>query len=539
MAVIENRTTEIGDVLVIQVEVPLIGLLLLSDFIDTVVGETATRYFYKEFRYKVDAINWSAWIELTTANVSAVQTEPTFAFFVEYRYIRSGTDHSGELEFDDITLQGQYVSSECPAVYNNSIFAQFFSCASIDVLNWCINVLEKIYKPGIVPEYIIRGENNNFNWEDKDYLNFWRSITCYFSLFVNYVRQFENFTGNQQLLTEYVRNKGLFVCDSIEQEDLIYLVNNLYNEFRFRGTLQVAVSSEDSGRQVSGELLRLLCKKECDEFIFSLVEPWKIGFNIGSSSPMYRGIKNMFNVIKGYENTQDFVDLNNYPLNNDSYCSIVTDGGRDVLQITGVPLNEQSGIFPDGSDLSKKIKVDNTVDYEITFLVKQETLVQNISFAVAAYDINDNMISLYNAVTGALEVGVGLFFNRIQLNIVDTWYFIRGVIFNKDKSLLPSLEGTLNIGYGEHLKFGSVNPCYIVPVLILNNNSEAFSSTIKVWDFKVRPLVTDQSFGFLGVKNLILTWLKNNSGKYSDDQVEQIIREYLIPYNSTIKNKFI
>ena len=50
MAVVDNTASAIGDVLLIEVEIPVIGLSSISSFIDSVVGVTATRYFEKYCR---------------------------------------------------------------------------------------------------------------------------------------------------------------------------------------------------------------------------------------------------------------------------------------------------------------------------------------------------------------------------------------------------------------------------------------------------------------------------------------------------------
>ena len=236
MAIVANRSTEIGDVITIEVEVPIVGLIALTNFIDTTIGENATRFFNREFRHQSDGINWSAWQPLTLTNVQAIQVSPSSVFRVEYRYTRSGTDPAGELEWDDALLQGQITNMSCGPVYEASVFAPFFSCMDIEVINWCINVLEKLYVSGIVPQYVTRGANSNQNFEDKDYLDFWGSISCYFALFVKYARTFEGYPSNPVLLLEFLKQRGMFICESTEHIDLLYLMEHYWNEIRRRGT---------------------------------------------------------------------------------------------------------------------------------------------------------------------------------------------------------------------------------------------------------------------------------------------------------------
>lgn len=545
MAVILNTVSEVGDVLIIRAETPILGLLYLSDFTDTVVGETASKYFTKTFRYSVDGgSTYSDWLELTTENIEGIEVEPVSPFIVEYMYQRSGTDTTGLLEFDDVTINGAYQVLEEPTLYSQSIFAQFVDFWGLCVLNWSLNVLEKLYR-GIVPRYIERGEYDNVGWDDRDYLDFWRSITHYFAIFVCWVRNFENIESNDILLSKYLRSRDLYVCSDQDLVDLIYLMNNFFDEIRQRGTMQIALEkgepsdesssvsvssslTEEYVKQVDGELLRLICKVSTDEFIFC---PIRTGWFLDSISPLYKGTNFAYNAIKGWELSQDFIDLTKYPLINSVYCSIITDSTWDVLSISGVPDSIQSGI--QGNNNTYGIIVSPNVSYEITFWVKQTVLEQVLNFGCKAYDSNGNEVSLENIETGVAD---SIFFTQQELNKADQWYFIRGILFNQDQSLVA--DGTLDIGFGEHLRLVE-DAVYIVPEFYVNNDTGGDYSSVYVYDFKVRPLNFDNGIVFLGLQNLIVTWMKNNSGAYNDDQVTEIMRKKLIPYNSALINNFI
>lgn len=543
MAIILNTSSENGDILQINVSTPILGLVLLSDFTDTVVGETVTKYFTKTFRYSVDGgTTYSDWLPLTNENIENIEIQPVDPFIIEYRYQRSGTDTTGLLEFDDVTVNGTYEALLQPDLYSKSIFAQFVDFWGLCVLNWSLNVLEKLYR-GIVPKYVTRGETDNVNWSDRDYLEFWRSVTHYFAIFVCWVRQFENLESNDVLLTKYLASRDLYVCGDEDITDLIYLMNNFFDEIRQRGTIQIARQKESSSdesssssssvsntyvKQVDGELLRLICKQTTDEFIFC---PIRTGWFLDSISPLYRGTNFAYNAIKGWELSQNFMDLSKYPLINSQYCSIVTDDTWDVLKISGVPDGVQSGI--QGSDNVFGIVVSPDVNYEITFWIKQTVLEQVLDFGCKVYDSNGNQLNLENAASGVSD---NVFFFHEQLNQADQWYFVRGILFNKDQALLT--DGSLDIGFGSHLRLVE-DVVYIVPELYVNNNTGGNYGDVHIYDFKVRPLNFENSIVFLGLSNLIISWLKNNSGAYSNDQVTEIMRQKLVPYNSAVINNFI
>jgi hypothetical protein len=66
-----------------------------------------------------------------------------------------------------------------------------------------------------------------------------------------------------------------------------------------------------------GEYLRLICyNPKFDEFIYNQLNLKDFGWNIGNSSPCYQGLRIQRNktILKGYEETADFVDLDNYPI---------------------------------------------------------------------------------------------------------------------------------------------------------------------------------------------------------------------------------
>ena len=557
-------------------------------------------------------------------------------------------------------------------------------------MNWCINVLEKIYKQGIVPNYIERGADQNINGEDRDYLDFWRTLTCFFSLLVNYARTFENFANNNTLLETYLRNRGLFICDNTSLVDLIYLKENYFDEIRQRGTLQIA-KEKGGSKLVDGELIRLLCKGECEEFLFSLTEPEKAGWNLRNSSPLHHGLEEHSMLTKGYEKSKDFVDLDNYPLVNAPNCSIVKDSEimykenlvepdewdilpgswfdfsntedpfegtvaiksqittpsppftimtffptldfnltdyeflifhiklvgfvsngeigitlfqgalsfdlivndgenglditntttyqeikipledfnllithvdkieirlrmlfslffmdniflqskRNVLSINNVDPFQTAGI---GTDISKAIPVSPEMDYEISFFARQVDLDSNLTFGVKGFDEDDNEINLQK-ITDLSDSNI--FFERIQLNRDNVWYQVRGFLFNHNSSAITGEGSVPEIGYGVHLRFPKRllperHICKIVPTVLLDNTANAVNSgEIRIYDFKVRPLRTSYSTGFVGISNFIQTFVQNNNLNLKDEEITDNMRKFLIPYNSTLKNNFI
>lgn len=565
MAVVQNISTEVGDVILIVTDVPIVGLIALTSFTDSTVGETPIRLFKREFRYSTDGINFSEWIELTVTNLQGIEVRAIDTFFIHYRYTRIGVDTTGELQFDNNTLNGSFIERDCGPAFTNSIFAQLLNCCcDLEVLSWCINVTEKLYRKGIIPDYIIRGaEDNEDNLADRDYIDFWRAISCFFALLVIYGRKFEQFQNNTQLLRTYLEQRNLFFCSDAEIVDLRYLMNYYYDEIRQRGTIQIvrqkgfeyedldnsfSDSSSDSmsfvDKPIDGELLRLICyNRDCDEFLFNLVAVEKLGWNMRNASPMYRGMSNQVNVNKAYEDTEDVKDLGKYPLVGRENINIHRDSTNGyIMKIRGK--NGDAGIdHINTPPTSNTIVIDPGLNYEITFFVKQVELGGNIIFEVKGFDRNGNARDLQNMTTKIVD---NSFFSVTALNRQDKYYFVRGIIYAKDlgddldfdaSTSLSDSEATfrpsLNIGFGDTLQFKYSDTCKIIPVLILRNTGNA--GMIYVKDFKIKPLWTPWSTGFVNTNNFIEIWAKKNNFTLSNIKLEAIIREFLIPYNSTFQ----
>ncbi len=126
MAIVENKVTEEGDVLVIKTEYPVVGLVSLTQFVDTTVNEDTENYFSKQFRYSLDGgVTYSDWTELNLENIQSIEITKYDTFVIEYKYIRVGDESSVELEFDDILVSGEEEDLPYP-VYDKTYFKQFF-----------------------------------------------------------------------------------------------------------------------------------------------------------------------------------------------------------------------------------------------------------------------------------------------------------------------------------------------------------------------------------------------------------------------------
>lgn len=528
MAIIDNRTTEDGDVLIIKTDEPVLGLVALTQFVDTTTENPPTDYYLKEFRVSLDGgLTFNAWQELTNTNLQNTEVHRQDLVVIEYRYTAVGNPPPLNLEFNDILVNATEGENLTYPVYDKTVFKRFFEVNDITVFGWALNVLEKIYKKGLIlPDYITRDDNNNNNLEDEDFITFWNSITHYFAIIVYYARQYENISSNQILIEQFLLSKDLQLPVDRNLTDLIYLYENYVDEYKKRGTVQIIDKVAD-GADIDGELLRLIGYELINEFLFAILKPRVTGWCIGSSSPTWRGTEFSENVVKGYEKTYDVIDLANYPLVNPATIGLL----NGEIIINAVPANTQSGIDYD-ADPNKRIVVSPNIDYEIAFRVKQSQTFANITFGCRAYDKDGNVVSLQNSISGDQT---NFFFEKKDLNLVNQYYWVRGILWNSSK---PLQAGGTTLG-GNNLRIPA-NVVYIVPIIIVDNGGTPDTGNLTYFtDIKVRPFKFNFSVGKLGVRPIIYSILKNNNGELNNEDVERVIKEKLIPFTFFLKSNFI
>jgi len=576
MAIINNSCTEIGDIFLIVADIPLVGLTSINSYTDVLVGETANRYFIKEFKYSTDGLNYSDYIPLNNANLQAISVNPGDYFYIQYKYTRTGNDDTGVLEFTSISLNSTFQSINSNSAFNKSIFHQFINYPDLDVIAWCVNVLDKLYKNGIVPNYIIRRANQDSS-EDRDYIDFFKSIAFFFATIIIYGRDLlEKIDSNAALLQDFLKERNLFVRDNQNIQDLLYLKWKYNDEIRQRGTIQITKenintqenttniysSKSNIDKQVDGELLRLISYNPGDEFIFNKVKREHCGWNVDNSSPLFKGLTIQNSINKAYEDSEQVFDLSLYPIYNRGHVSREKNNGEWVMEIVNVPVGEIAGIAPDldsliDTDFSKTIKVDSSLNYEISFWVKQPSFDDDISesisdsisdscsnswslvdtpftFGVYGFDISNNHKNLLSSVTSLTQ---NTFFSNVTLNKRDTWYFVRGIMYATTAPALSTTDALLNIGFGCNLKLAS-DISKIIPYIVIEGQP-LNTNCLLIKDLKVKPLATPFETGFIQLSNFIEIWVKNNNKYDSLETIEDTLRRFLLPYNTIFKNIYI
>jgi len=339
-------------------------------------------------------------------------------------------------------------------------------------------------------------------------------------------------------LKDFLLNKDIALPADENEEDMGYLLYNYITEYRKRGTEQIYFPKGTNGSQIDGELLRAIGYEELDDINLALLENTKVGWCIGESSPTWKGTEGCTNLIKGYEYTKEVVDLNKYPIVNPTKVSIVTDNtiSTDAIKVSGhTQTNLETGIsaeYPYNS--SKMILIDPRLDYEISVRVKREGVGSDyLNFGCQAFTTDLGWSPLLSVTNGSTSNSFFLTGENNRLDIEGKYYWLRGIIFNKNKGLHPTLN--LNFRNSQALYFDS-SAKYIVPTVISLSGTNA--SNLYIYDLKVRVLNLPFSQGQLGIKNIITGYVENK-GELGWDKLTEFIQTKLIPYNSFLKIKEI
>lgn len=426
-------------------------------------------------------------------------------------------------------------------IFDTSVFKKYFASNDPIALAWADNVLQKLIAKDAVPDYIVR---------DNDFEDYFSPITIFFGYLVRLARVFRDFKDNSFLADQYLTQMGHFTCGDEALDELAYIISNSLRLRAQRGTIKMFTPA--SGSIPSGELLRLICAHSQDFFKLGVGRPQHNSWNLNNCSPLYRGNTGRLDLNVGYEYTESVKDLLKYPLINNNYVFLTTYQSKECMEIEGVPAATYSGIGANESD--KRIIVTPELNFEITFYVAQDTTLENITFGCLAFDAAGVQVPLQNIVTGGDS---NFFFETRRLNKPGQFYMVRGILYNKDQGLLSATNGKLNIGFGHNLRM-NVNVASIIPYIVVDNVSgddvdaevDNFpggaesepgydsSPSVYLWNVKATPCSFDYSRSYLNNKNFIDIILANKNGKYTNTQIDDILRRIFIPYNSAFKTTY-
>jgi len=420
--------------------------------------------------------------------------------------------------------------------FNKSVFAQYFTQSDAEVQTWVDNVVDKLFKPGIVANYIRRGKGSDA--QDADYIAYWTAVVTFYAYLVKLSRVFENFEQDNYLARQYLLNLNTFVTDRETLEELQFIISNRLRDMSRRGTIDSTLPKPVP--EANGEMLRLTGYQNGDLFKIGTPRPQFNSWNINNSGPCFRGTTGRYDLNCAYEFTED-VDITKYPLLRPQYITQAGFLGKVCMKISGVPGATESGIYADGSVTEESVSeldpvypiipVNPYQNFEISFYVGQDVLASNIKFGVVGLDLEGNPVNFQNVVTGADQ---NIFFQNVSLNQTNKLYFVRGIIYNCLQANLAAKDAQTTLGLGTNLRFKN-NIGGIIPYIV----DQGGGGAVYLWNIKVTPSSTFYSRCFLNNKNFFDIFTSNNNGFKTNQEIKEDLRRYFIPYNTAYQATFL
>jgi hypothetical protein len=251
----DNVCTQIGDALFFETT-PIWGMMRqFNSLQEDIIGETQTRYFDKQFRYSYDGgIVYSYWktfnqVELSNVfedwlnqnnNLLSAGLDEQSDLKLQFKYERAGTDNTGELILNKISMNGYFMYRDFDfKTINNSIFSEIIN-NNIDLFNLTMNLANKMYEVGVIPNYIERKQEEQESLlQDRDFIDLWKSVAEFYVMIFLYALRFTNIYWKRELLCEYLAQKGIFLCNCNDIIEMQKISQNFYDEIRVRGTSEI------------------------------------------------------------------------------------------------------------------------------------------------------------------------------------------------------------------------------------------------------------------------------------------------------------
>jgi hypothetical protein len=544
-----NKIYNIGDSIIVDVKFKQRGTTKITSVSHNFNDINYNKGYSVEYRIIEDDLFYSDWKD------NIIGTIVKSNEYIRIRYTRVGSNSDGFIEFNSVEFNGEYTPENINMpTLNKSIFADIANDEKTRLLTR--NIFKKLYFRGIIPMYVSRGDNIN-SQEDEDYISLFHTISRFFAIILCFFKRFENFFNDEELMLEWIRQNGLYFDEfDVNLETLQYLSQNFYDEIRKRGTNMIFYRQGDVFNNktinIDGEFIRLIRSKKNDELLYENISLDRLGWCLGKSSPLYRGTAFAKNLNKTKEDSDDFIDINNFLTfkdNNSSNISIIDDEDKRVLNLKCIGDSYCGLGRKDVSvDVSDKIySVNPNMDYEITFMIKINTAGDNLMLYFGAEGFDNQKHKLLDSFI-ANNIITEYFFSELSLSnfIQEKWYFIRGIIhaYSSEDNHMRT-----NIGFGNNLIFNNKFIKYILPRIYISASNY---SNVSIWNYKIRPLVrgtnilelengseNSHSLGFIQCPEILYMYFKNNNNGHSKNEITNIIEKYLLPYNVTDILQFI
>jgi hypothetical protein len=173
------------------------------------------------------------------------------------------------------------------------------------------------------------------------------------------------------------------------------------------------------------------------------------------------------------------------------------------------------------------ITVSDQIDYEISFWFQVPTTDPTFELSVNCFDCQfDTELIPIDVVSGASNK-VLIPGNISICGTPNKWNFLHAVLYNCNQPVVPDTQQETSHAAGTNLimKPGTTK---------LFVNLTCFFNCMLVWGFRVKPLRTPFSTGFIQSRGLIEIWRKNNRKDMTAAQIDSIATQFLLPYDTNM-----
>lgn len=209
---------------------------------------------------------------------------------------------------------------------------------------------------------------------------------------------------------------------------------------------------------------------------------------------------------------------------------IFTDQIKKVVELSV----DQGFGLEDNQHLNAKkkfaIRVSDKIAYSISFWFKQPTIEPCLELSVRGFNCNFEQEKTLKEVNTGLVSKYLINPNQKIISIENKYHYARYIIYNHDFLVNPEQPKTsLSVGTNLIMSEGTSN---VFINLACRNTLDSQPRTLRIYNFKVRPLSTPFSTGFIQTNNLLEVWRKNNRKELENSIIDNIADNYLMPYNS-------
>ncbi len=215
------------------------------------------------------------------------------------------------------------------------------------------------------------------------------------------------------------------------------------------------------------------------------------------------------------------------PIRSQNGCVITTTTVPGGIQGDALYISQNAGFGFTDLDTSKKfaIVVSEKIDYEISFWVRQPNSAAGFELSVKTFNSDFVETLTFDIVNGST--------NRILidsalkvLDVDNKWYFCRYILYSSTQEVVVGQQPKTSLSAGTNLIMSASTANLFVNLISRQVDG------IHIWNFKIKPLRTPFSTGFLQPGHLLEIWRKNNNNALSLEQIDRNAQRYLLPNNT-------